>query len=79
MGDLEPDFGPPPQGKVKKRKPAEVVSSRNGQVMLIFSRREKSSEPGFDEVRFDGAVCVKSDSVRSVFSIFQDFGQINPV
>ena len=34
--------------------------------MLIFSRREKSSEPGIDEVRFDGAVCVKSDSVRSV-------------
>ena len=66
MCDLEPDFGPPPQGKAKKRKPAEVVSSRNGQVMLIFSRRERSSDPGFDKVRFDGAVCVKSDSVRSV-------------
>ena len=65
MDDLEPDFGPPPQGKPKKRKASEGLTTKSGQVLLIFSPPEKGQE-GLDEVRFDGSLCVQSSTGKSV-------------
>ena len=65
MDDLEPDFGPPPQGKPKKRKAAEGLTTKSGQVLVIFSRPEKGQE-GLDEVRFEGSLCIQSSAGKSV-------------